>query len=335
MTPETTTRDASLIIGLALLATTGLSVRANAQQGVIWKSSRIPSFIEMEGVGGEEGNRILLRASCGPADSSSAPALGTAIVRQIELNGTTAQVASTVTEKDWKRKTLVVDSMQLRSFAGTIFIDKKLPSRLRVNAELWKEAPAYLNCAVIPGTSDTARTAEDRLRDVEFYYELRNRQTVEFSTWTAGFSGVTVPLRYRPGYKASNDAVVAGAVADPLSIGVLFGRTFFGRTRYQYVRDADNPLTQSRGVTLGVVALLGKGTVGPKTSMSAADPLSEGEEASFLTVSTGFAFTVQVRGVEVGFYTAPEYPLAGGASGKWDFKGKWWRGVGLAFNPGK
>ena len=147
--------------------------------------------------------------------------------------------------------------MTRRSFRGTLFIDKKNASRLRVNPWLWTGVPAYLACPSLAGAEDTARSAEDRLRDVEFFYELRNRQTVDFHTQSVGFSGVTVPLRYRRGYAAANDSAVAGAIADPLSVGVLFGWTI-SRTRYPYVRDADNPLTQSRGVTVGVVALFGE-----------------------------------------------------------------------------
>ncbi len=308
-----------------------MAATAQAQQGVLAKWSYIPTVITMPPAGNISGEQIPLRWNCGPSDTS-ALAIGTPIIRQVELNGRTMQLPSTVTAAERiGRKTVPVDSVVRRVFRGTLFVDKAAPHRLRVNPYLWGKAPEYLRCDPIPGSVIATSSVEDRLRATEFFYELDNRQTVGFRTIAFGFSGVTVPLRYRPGYKAANGAQISGAVADPLSIGVMFGGSY-SRLRYEFVRHADNPLRESVRWTLGTVALLGKGTVGASTSMSAAVPATA--DASFLTLSTGIALTANFRGVEIGAYTAPEYPLQGGVARKWDYRGKWWGGLGLSFVPG-
>ena len=83
-------RDAAMFAGLAVTFIS-VSTRAQAQQGIFSKWSRIPSIIEMKGVDSSKGDRVLLKARCGAADSNSAPPLDTPIMRQLDLNGTTVQ----------------------------------------------------------------------------------------------------------------------------------------------------------------------------------------------------------------------------------------------------
>lgn len=313
-------------------AATLLAVPLRAQPGVVFKWQRIPSFIDMDDAGSLPGERIALQWTCGESDASTLPALGSPVLRTLTLDGTAIQVRSTVTAADRKtpRKAVVLDTDTLRLFRGTVSIDKTHPNRLRVNPWLWTTAPAYAVCPELPDSADQKRSAEARLRDVELYYDLKNRQTIAFRTYTVGFSGISVPLRQRRGFTKGTDTI-ASAIPDALNLGAML--SFSGSsTRYQYVRHADTPLREPFRISVGTFALLGKGTVGTATSKLAATPVTT--ESSFLTISPGLAFTVHVKGVDIGVFAGPEYPLGGSDASKWDYKGRWWHGIGLGFVPG-
>jgi hypothetical protein len=320
---------AAAILVAAFIAPTA----ARAQAGVIAKWSYIPPFIDMGSIGEKAGRRIHLKWTCGAPKTATDLPQGTAIVRQDEVNGKTIQYQATITAADRKlvRGDTAVDEHMSR-FWGTLFIDKKAPNRLRVNPYLWKEVPKELRCPPLPGDTNSMGDAE-RLRDVEFYYDLANRQTVAFHTVSLGFSGVAVPIRYRPGYTAEdNKAEIPGNVADPISIGALFGASY-SRMRYQYVRNAENPLMESSRWTFGLFSSLGKGTVNAASSKSAATAVTV--ESSFPTLSIGPALMANVRGVDLGLFAAPEFALGGGDAKRWDFHGRWWWGAGLSFSTGK
>ncbi len=321
-------RHAALLVGLAVSACAPLRrVVAPAR----WSS--IPTTITLNSLGDLPKDEIRLMSNCGAVvDDPTVPAVGSPIVRILTINGKAVEVTDTVKAADrQKRKDIEVSLDQSRSFSGTVFIDKTSPKRLRVNPWL-QTKPTWLDCPPAT-TADSNLTPAQRLREAEFFYDLENRQTVFFRTRTRGYSGVTVPLRYRRGYTAKNTnrTEIASSVADPLNFGVQY--TFsWSQLRYQYVRNVDTPLQESRRYGVGVMTLLGKATVNDKSSRSAETPVTT--EASFLTLSIGPSATVNVRGIEVGLYAAPEFPLWGTDSGKWDFHSKWWFGVGLSFVPG-
>jgi hypothetical protein len=255
-----------------------------------------------------------------------APPLGTAILRELTVDGKAFTFASVIDSADrpLSRKSVPVPE-QIHELHGTVALDKSVPGRINVNPFLWRENPS-LRCPALLGDHEKPL---DRLRSIPFYYQLKNRQTVAFPTYSVGFSGVAVPLRYRPGYKADNGEEIVGSVADGLTLGAMIGLSR-SSLRYAFVEGSDNTIRESYKFTTGFFVALSKATVTASTSRAAQDTVTR--ESGFLTWSPGWALLASVRGVELGGFAGYEVPMIGGPAQQWDFRRRWWFGLGLSYD---
>lgn len=204
---------------------------------------------------------------------------------------------------------------------ATIYPDKADPSRLRVNFWLqpnglqWQEA------------GQTVSISADSARKIHFYFKLKNRQSVRFSTQAWSVGALTLPLRIRPGYRASNGTVIP-TTGGALAAGIYGGYTW-GRARYTYLEHTETAVEQVWGLTVAGLLSASSADVDSTTTRSAATPVSQ--KTGIAVVSPGLGVLGRVRGVEVGAFVGIDYGI-GRVARAWDYHGRYWFGAGLGFN---
>jgi hypothetical protein len=204
---------------------------------------------------------------------------------------------------------------------ATIYVDEDEPSRLHVN--FWPPKQPITRT----GSSGDDITP-DEVREINWYYELKNRQSIAFRYHARSFGAVTIPLQYRPGYTADNGKRISESVGTGLNAAVYAGYTF-GKVRYTYLEHAENEIQNVWSVTTGV--FLGASTVevDSATSLSADEPVEN--ETNVGVLSPGVTVLFGYRGVEVGIFGGVDNAV-GSAGRKWDYNKRAWIGLGVGFN---
>jgi hypothetical protein len=172
------------------------------------------------------------------------------------------------------------------------------------------------------------RLTPDDVRDIDFYYELANRQTVKFRFRAISVGAITIPLQYRFPYTADNGR----QIEDDFATGptaALYGGYTWGKARYTYLKHAANEIQRDRSFTLGAFVGVSTIEVDSASSLSAAEPLTG--ETTVGVASLGATGLLSFRGVEAGLFLGMDF--AGGSAGrKWDYDRRPWAGLGVGFN---
>lgn len=205
---------------------------------------------------------------------------------------------------------------------ATIYVDEKVPSRLRVNFWLPTEP------VPVEGDPTGKRLTADEVRDIDFFYELENRQTVRFPFRAVSFGAITIPLQYRLPYTAGNGQEIEGDFATGPA-AALYGGYTWGKARYTYLKHAENEIQRDRSFTLATFVGVSTAEVDSASSLSAAEPLSG--KSTVGVASLGATGLFSYRGVEAGLFLGMDF--AGGSAGKkWDYDRRPWVGLGVGFN---
>lgn len=211
-----------------------------------------------------------------------------------------------------------------RAFPGpraTIYVDDKDPSRLHVN--FWP--PDTLITSV---DSPSVHLTPSQVREIDYYYQFKNRQSVRFRYHARTVGAVTIPIQYRPGYRAKNGQRISESVGTGLTAAVYGGYTL-GRVRYTYLNHADNKIEKDWSITFGPFFGASTVKVDSATSLSAADPIKSPTNVG--VVSPGLTVLAGFRGLEFGLFGGVDFAV-GSVGRRWDFDRRAWLGLGVGFN---
>ncbi|HEU4880948.1 MAG TPA: hypothetical protein VFT45_01850 [Longimicrobium sp.] len=245
---------------------------------------------------------------------------GTVVSRpETILGGVKITYPYTLTEDD----SVDVDTVA-RAFPGpraTIYVDEENSARLHVNFWLPKDSIARTD-------SPTVYLSPADVREIDYYYDLKNRQSLSFRFHSKSFGAMTIPLQYRFGYRAENGQEIDPSFGTGLTAAVYGGYTW-GKVRYTYLEHAENAIEQVSSVTVGAFLGVSTAQVDSLTSLSAADPVDD--ETTVGVVSPGLTVLFGFRGLELGLFGGIDF--AGGSAGrKWDYDRRPWIGAGIGFN---
>ncbi|HSU12534.1 hypothetical protein [Longimicrobium sp.] len=204
---------------------------------------------------------------------------------------------------------------------ATIYVDEEQPSRLHVN--FWPPVNP------IPRTdSPTVHLTPEEVRDIDYYFQLKNRQSLQFRYHARTIGAVTIPIQYRPGYRANNGQQISASVGTGLTTAVYGGYTW-GRVRYTYLNHGDNEIQKDWSITLG--GFFGASTVevDSATSLSAAKPVTS--ETNVGVLSPGLTVLAGFRGLEFGLFGGVDFAV-GSVAHQWDYDRRAWLGLGVGFN---
>lgn len=218
---------------------------------------------------------------------------------------------------------LEAEPSRARAYPGrkaTIYVDEDEPSRLRVNF--------WLPSHPIRNDSTGEMLTPDEVRDIDFYYELENRQSVAFDFHAGSFGAITIPLQYRFSYTAENGEEIEGGFGTGPTAAVYGGYTW-GKASYTYIEHAENEIRRERSYTVGGFLGVSTAEVDSSTSLSAAEPVAD--QTTVGVASLGVTGLMSFHGVEFGLFIGMDF-ASGSAGSKWDFNRKPWAGLGVGFN---
>ncbi len=310
-------------VAILLLAALGTPLTAHAQPTQVGYRVSVPSEpIILRPLGGtpSEEDTVHLMWNHGPRRLNPDLPKGTTVTRTWTIMDDVEVTRSyTLTEDD----SLEAKPSQARAYPGrkaTIYVDEDEPSRLHVNF--------WLPSQPIKDDSTGEMLTPDEVRDIDFYYDLENRQTVAFRFHAVSFGAITIPLQYRLPYTADNGQEIDGDFATGPT-AALYGGYTWGRARYTYLKHAENEIQRERSFTLGGFVGVSTVEVDSASSLSAAEPVTG--ETTVGVASLGITGLMSFRGVEAGLFIGMDF--AGGSAGsKWDYDRRPWVGLGVGFN---
>jgi hypothetical protein len=310
---------------ILLLAMFGTPLSAHAQPTHVGYRVSIPKGpLIFRPLGGTESaeDTVHLMWNYGPRRVNPDLTKGTTVTRTWTIEDDVKVTrAYTLTRDD----SLEAKPSRARVYPGrkaTIYLDEDEPSRLHVNFWLPSEP------VPVEGDATGKNLTPEEVRDIDFYYELENRQTVRFPFSAISFGAITIPLQYRLPYTADNGR----EIEDDFGTGptaALYGGYTWGSARYTYLKHAENEIERNRSFTLGTFVGVSTVTVDSASSLSAAEPLDG--ESTVGVASLGVTGLFSFRGVEAGLFLGVDF--AGGSAGrKWDYDRRPWVGLGVGFN---
>ena len=289
----------------------------------------VDDTLRFKGLGGGPAEIVPLKWSRPTGDTLNHPVLGIGypVLREANVLLGSSRSPTTVTYTDTLRSPARVvarvtePARVVPGRRATIYVDSKVPSRLHVN--FWNP-------------KDTLRWEQDgqeqslsprQLREVDYYFDLENRQTVRFPYYGVAKGATTIPFRYRPGYDADNGARVGSDLSASVNASVYYGFAT-GVVEYFYQENATNALRRRENVILAPFIGLSLVTFDSTSTLSAATPLSSSETA--FAISPGIALMTNYSDVEFGLFVGADYGI-GSAAQKWDYNRRIWIGFGLGF----
>ena len=188
----------------------------------------------------------------------------------------------------------------------------------------------HVNFLLTPGGvswADTSLTGE-QLRNVDYYFQLRNRESVTFpySAWAVG--AVTVPLKVRVG---ADDA--SSDVSTDIGLGLYVGHRW-GSVTYTYHQHAAKTLESTRHRTFGPFIGLSTMNLDSTNALRRGAVVSSDEEIvpseegsvplpvekSVAVFSFGLGKMWGVRGVEAGVFAGYDVALTRDAEWEYDLR---------------
>ena len=188
--------------------------------------------------------------------------------------------------------------------SATVYPDAKDPSILHINFLLTPSGVSWGQ-----GSEQITLTGE-QLRDVDYYFKLRNRESITFnySAWNIG--AVTVPFKLRVGQDDAGSDVSTDA-----GLGLFVGHRW-GYVNYLYHEHAAKTIESTRSITAGVFLGLSAMSLDSTNAVlrdftrteqgeivpSPGNSIPLVEKKNVAVSSIGFGVMGSVRGVEAGLF---------------------------------
>jgi hypothetical protein len=140
---------------------------------------------------------------------------------------------------------------------------------------------------------------------------------------------MTIPFKYRNGYKVRKDLRINNDLSADLNIGTYLGYSF-GQVTHMYRKNEEKSPSKWL-ITIGPFFNLSRVEIDSSTTLSNDKPLTK--KVAVATFSPGLAVMTSIYNFRAGVSVGKEYAF--GATGrKWDYHDEWWFGFGVGYNLG-
>lgn len=165
-------------------------------------------------------------------------------------------------------------------------------------------------------------------RNVDYYIQLKNRQSVSFWYNTIEGGALTIPFKYRSSFIKNNIEVEEQFNAD-LNVGMYIGYSF-GKVKYMYRKFEDTKPTDWK-ISIGPFISVSTTKIDSLTTSASDVPLNK--ERQIATMSLGLGLMTSVSDFRFGLFLGKD--IAFGETGKkWNYSNKFWFGFGIGYNLG-
>lgn len=166
-------------------------------------------------------------------------------------------------------------------------------------------------------------------QNADYTIQLENRELISFTNTAVEFGPITIPIKYRFGYGEGDSEVKEEFSAD-LNLGIFAGYRI-GRYRARYERGVGFKELANLSCTIG--GFLSASTVSlSKSNTNAGDnPITTDVTYTAGLISPGFGVMGSMYGFNLGLFLGWDIGV-GKESNNWNFDGKTWLGVGIAYS---
>jgi|GEM_PF-1526340 len=165
-------------------------------------------------------------------------------------------------------------------------------------------------------------------RKGEYELKLANREFISYRESGLDFGPLTVPFKFRPGFKRDSIQINSEVNGD-LNLGV-FGAYRFGKYRARYEKNGFRRLP-SFSLSIGGFISLSSATLNKSVTTVGENPIITDEDFTIGVVSPGLGVMVDFYNVNLGVFWGWDLGV-GSQARNWNFNNRSWIGIGLAYN---
>jgi hypothetical protein len=167
-----------------------------------------------------------------------------------------------------------------------------------------------------------------------YYYELKNRQSMnlEFSETTV--SALTIPIKYR--FKKESQDILAESkdiseeFTTAVNVNLFVGKTFHGKTKFHYREKVGN-ITNTSKFTGGLLVGVSTVTLDRSNTSASNSPILDDSKITKGLSSLGIGGTYTFNKINFGLFYGWDFSI-GDDSSKWNYNKRPWLGLAVGYS---
>lgn len=164
-------------------------------------------------------------------------------------------------------------------------------------------------------------------RNAKYVLELQNRQSIKYNSTSIDFGALTIPFKYRFGFKR-NDIKVRDDVIASINLGVYSG---YKITKYSIINKAGTYMNKTFfSLRVGSFIDLSSTSLDSISTTVGKEPMKKDDKQNIAVLSTGVAIMGDFSGVQIGIYGGWDLGM-GPEAGNWNYNKRFWLGFGAGF----
>jgi hypothetical protein len=159
------------------------------------------------------------------------------------------------------------------------------------------------------------------------FYQLSNRQTINFRFSEVTVSAVTIPFKYRPKQSGYGEDF---STAVNLNAMIEFTPFLWGKTSYHY-RTKVGSVTTTRRVTVGPIFGVSTVSLDAGNTSASSDPIKGDDKITKGLVTAGGGVVYSRNKLSFGVLAGWDW-AAGDNAGRWNYNGNLWLGLAIGYS---
>lgn len=239
-------------------------------------------------------------------------------------------------------------STRIQHFNVEINCDGNSKMVPRGNVEILPEDREYSLWRVSPGSNDINTTwfrTSDHIavyksdttvdyylvnrfdRNAKYILDLPNRGTILYNSKSLDLGALTIPFKYRFGFKR-NDIEIKDDVVATFNIGVYAG---YKLTQYRLRNKSGTYVNETfSSLRIGPFISLSTAALDSVTSTVGTEPLKKDEKQNIAVLSTGLGLMYDIKGVQFGIFGGWDVGMGSDAI-NWNYNKRFWMGFGIGY----
>ena len=164
-------------------------------------------------------------------------------------------------------------------------------------------------------------------RNAKYVLELQNREHLRYSSQSLDFGALTIPFKFRPGFK-QGEVEVKSDVAASFNLGVYAG---YKVTSYSIINKEGTYINRNfAALRVGPFLNLSTTTLDSISTTTGKVPMKKDFKQTIAVLSTGLGIMGDIKGVQLGFYGGWDFGMGNEAT-NWNYHKRIWWGLGVGY----
>jgi hypothetical protein len=221
-----------------------------------------------------------------------------------------------------------------RNKLASKFHKNTIPPNLDVNTT-WFANSEQIKVFKADGTTVDYYLVNRYDRNAKYVLELQNREHISYKHNSLDFGALTIPFKYRFGYKRGNIETkdskndnVKDDVVSSFNIGLYGG---YKLSKYSIINKAGTYVNRNFfSLRVGPFINLSAVTLDTLNTFAGESPLGKDVKLNIAVLSSGVGLMGDVKGVQVGVYGGWDFGM-GSEARNWNYNKRFWLGFGVGY----